>query len=283
MIHIFLSIYFLAPEIATHPDIAARIAALSDGVPEQRPTCPEGAPGSLELPQYYNDGTMFQTGPSTHNVWGFAAGNASCPVEVREKCRNGYGNSLVFFILGTYICKDYISFHPEQHSTTLGLARLYICYFFRLASNFVELIVIIFLVAILMSSARLEWLYDLSKFFSFPLQNAFLISVAFNSTSKFVWSESERLYIWEVEMPPVSENGLQCSLTISIGRLEKSLQIIFGDIWLCLGQSNMAMSMAQLKNSEAEVKEGNRKRKCRDQLMTYFKRFIFWRGIFSMY
>lgn len=143
MIHIFLSIYFLAPEIATHPDIAARIAALSDGVPEQRPTCPEGAPGSLELPQYYNDGTMFQTGPSTHNVWGFAAGNASCPVEVREKCRNGYGNSLVFFYYSRdlylqrlYFLPPWATLYDSRPCSTVYMLLLPLSVQFRWANRY---------------------------------------------------------------------------------------------------------------------------------------------------
>lgn len=44
-----------------------------------------GGLGTLEFPLYYNDGTMFQMGPSTHNVWGFT-NRDNCSIHVREEC-----------------------------------------------------------------------------------------------------------------------------------------------------------------------------------------------------
>jgi hypothetical protein len=62
-----------------------------------------------------------------------------------------------------------------------------------------------------------------------------------------------------MEMPPVVTNGLECKLTISSGpKVTRELEIIFGDIWLCLGQSNMLMSMKEIKNSKQEMDEGEK-------------------------
>ena len=58
-------------------------------------------------------------------------------------------------------------------------------------------------------------------------------------------------------MPAVNLNGLECQLTIRSGpSASRSFRVIFGDIWLCLGQSNMLMSMGEVAHSEAEIQDG---------------------------
>ena len=65
-------------------------------------SCPESA-DNLVLPQYYNNGTMFQTGPSAHTVWGFAK-HPNCTVVVKEECKNGYGMYMQYCL--TFSSKD---------------------------------------------------------------------------------------------------------------------------------------------------------------------------------
>ena len=55
----------------------------------------------------------------------------------------------------------------------------------------------------------------------------------------------------------MSQNGLECNLTVSSGTdVKKRIRIIFGDIWFCLGQSNMLLNMGEVTDSSKELKEG---------------------------
>lgn len=58
-------------------------------------------------------------------------------------------------------------------------------------------------------------------------------------------------------MPPVNTDGLRCLLSIESGRkAHKQFNIIFGDIWVCTGQSNMRMPMGEVENHEDEIRKG---------------------------
>jgi sialate O-acetylesterase len=79
-----------------------------------------------------------------------------------------------------------------------------------------------------------------------------LFSAIIRRTKDFVFSESDNLYIWEIEMPPQGPPGLSCSLQIKQGLSFVQFNIIFGDVWLCSGQSNMNIRMEIIENMQAE-------------------------------
>ena len=65
------------------------------------------------------------------------------------------------------------------------------------------------------------------------------------------------MFIWEVQMPPVETSGLECRLRIQSGeKVTKEMDIIFGDIWFCTGQSNMQVRMGEINNARAEMNKG---------------------------
>ena len=78
--------------------------------------------------------------------------------------------------------------------------------------------------------------------------------------TKFEWSNTDGMYVWEVQFPPVSESGAQCQLEIRAGvkdnPISQHFNITFGDVWFCTGQSNMQFRMIQLENATREIKEG---------------------------
>ena len=58
-------------------------------------------------------------------------------------------------------------------------------------------------------------------------------------------------------MAPVNKSGLQCRLSIRSGtNVQREFRIVFGDIWLCSGQSNILFSMEEVENARNEIKEG---------------------------
>jgi len=58
---------------------------------------------------------------------------------------------------------------------------------------------------------------------------------------------------WEVTLPP-QEATTECDISIVSGDEELTLtNVIFGDVWLCSGQSNMQFSMKQIFNSTEEL------------------------------
>lgn len=54
----------------------------------------------------------------------------------------------------------------------------------------------------------------------------------------------------------MTESGLQCRLSVTSGNVSREIKIVFGDIWLCSGQSNILFSMKEVVNSKQEIKEG---------------------------
>merc|ERR1712156_136539 len=58
---------------------------------------------------------------------------------------------------------------------------------------------------------------------------------------------------WEVTLPP-QEAATECDISIVSGDEELTLtNVIFGDVWLCSGQSNMGFTMNQIFNSTEEL------------------------------
>jgi len=58
---------------------------------------------------------------------------------------------------------------------------------------------------------------------------------------------------WEVTLPP-QEAATECDISIVSGDEELTLtNVIFGDVWLCSGQSNMVFTMNQIFNSTEEM------------------------------
>ena len=74
--------------------------------------------------------------------------------------------------------------------------------------------------------------------------------------TQFHWSNVDKMFVWEVVLPPINESGTRCRLEIRAGNHTKSFDIIFGDVWFCTGQSNMLFRMDQIANSTQEIKEG---------------------------
>ena len=67
------------------------------------------------------------------------------------------------------------------------------------------------------------------------------------------------MYVWEVEFPPVNKSGTRCGIEIRSGHnsfLYQELNVTFGDVWFCTGQSNMGFTMAKLKNTTSEMEMG---------------------------
>ena len=96
--------YFIVTDFLSEPDF-----------------CPDDN-GSLSFPLYYNDGTMFQTGPSTHNVWGFT-NHSNCGVIVQERCDNGYSTLNISRYLSIVNLISYIIHRGLELYQALHLVR----------------------------------------------------------------------------------------------------------------------------------------------------------------
>ncbi|KAJ8314736.1 hypothetical protein KUTeg_006886 [Tegillarca granosa] len=60
---------------------------------------------------------------------------------------------------------------------------------------------------------------------------------------------------WLVKLPPVSVAGpFNITVTSSEGKL-KLHDVLFGDVWICSGGSNMAMTLNKIYNSSAEIED----------------------------
>ena len=63
---------------------------------------------------------------------------------------------------------------------------------------------------------------------------------------------------WEVIMPPVMDTDRNCTLSVSSGGPKGQqpattttlIRFRFGDVWLCTGQSNMAMTLRKTSHFE---------------------------------
>ena len=66
-------------------------------------------------------------------------------------------------------------------------------------------------------------------------------------------SSTTREGVWEVEVPP-QEGGTVCTLQATTATEFLVLtDVLFGDVWLCSGQSNMELTMANIINSTEEI------------------------------
>ena len=75
--------------------------------------------------------------------------------------------------------------------------------------------------------------------------------VGFKSlVTEFEWSEEDSKYTWETLMP--AAKGKNCSLEIASPSSAHNhvMQFVFGDIWMCFGQSNMYMKMEELPDAK---------------------------------
>ena len=60
--------------------------------------------------------------------------------------------------------------------------------------------------------------------------------------------------VWEVIYPLPQDNGDLCSIQIEQGDSFAELEdVIFGDVWICSGQSNMEWNMNNIFNSTQEI------------------------------
>ena len=65
-------------------------------------------------------------------------------------------------------------------------------------------------------------------------------------------SSQDDMLIWKLTLPP-SASGTECTLEIAQGDMTTNLEIIYGDVWFCSGQSNMEWKMASIFNSTEEI------------------------------
>ena len=66
-------------------------------------------------------------------------------------------------------------------------------------------------------------------------------------------SSTTREGVWEVEVPP-QEGGTVCTLQATTATESLVLtDVLFGDVWLCSGQSNMELTMANIINSTEDI------------------------------
>ena len=66
-------------------------------------------------------------------------------------------------------------------------------------------------------------------------------------------STTTREGVWEVEVPP-QEAGTVCTLQANTATESLVLtDVLFGDVWLCSGQSNMELTMTNIINSTEEI------------------------------
>ena len=69
--------------------------------------------------------------------------------------------------------------------------------------------------------------------------SAKIIDRASTSRSDFEpTSGQDDSYVWKLSMPPTA-SGTECALEITQGDMTINLDIIYGDVWVCSGQSNM--------------------------------------------
>lgn len=59
-------------------------------------------------------------------------------------------------------------------------------------------------------------------------------------------------FIWKVFLSEKS-NGQECDLEFEQAREKIALSVVFGDVWLCSGQSNMKFPMGELMNATEEL------------------------------
>ena len=65
-------------------------------------------------------------------------------------------------------------------------------------------------------------------------------------------------YSWKALMPPVFETGKKCSMSVeNKGKVLHNITFVFGDVWLCAGQSNMVMKLIEINNKTEELSRGN--------------------------
>lgn len=69
------------------------------------------------------------------------------------------------------------------------------------------------------------------------------------------FEEAERqddLLVWKLSLPGTA-SGTECTLTIAQAEQSMTLEIVYGDVWFCSGQSNMERKMSSILNATEEV------------------------------
>ncbi|XP_041352047.1 sialate O-acetylesterase-like isoform X2 [Gigantopelta aegis] len=74
-----------------------------------------------------------------------------------------------------------------------------------------------------------------------------------HQTTKVVKNPEGSGGFWKATLPAISEKG-PFSVTVTSSEGQQSLDdVLFGDVWICSGQSNMDFSMSQILDSKAEI------------------------------
>ena len=76
---------------------------------------------------------------------------------------------------------------------------------------------------------------------------------SFKSTAAFEpASRQDDLLVWKL-MVPAEASGTKCTLTMEQAEQSLTLEIVYGDVWFCSGQSNMERTMNSIFNATEEV------------------------------
>ena len=76
--------------------------------------------------------------------------------------------------------------------------------------------------------------------------------VSFMATRDFENSPFQGNYIWRLSLPS-TKSGENCVLHVKQGSSKKQLNIVYGDVIVCSGQSNMEFRMQTVLNASSEI------------------------------
>jgi sialate O-acetylesterase len=82
-------------------------------------------------------------------------------------------------------------------------------------------------------------------------------SVAVTLAGKSATAHADASGRWMARLGPFAAGGPHTLSVSAAGQTETRSNILFGDVWLCSGQSNMEMGIANVNNAQAEIDAAN--------------------------
>ena len=78
------------------------------------------------------------------------------------------------------------------------------------------------------------------------------IKVSVTTTEKFRGMPHRKDFIWSIRLP-ATKSGRACVLHVKQGNSKKEINIVYGDVIVCSGQSNMEFEMENILNASSEL------------------------------
>ncbi|XP_074657714.1 sialate O-acetylesterase-like [Tubulanus polymorphus] len=83
------------------------------------------------------------------------------------------------------------------------------------------------------------------------------VQLQFNGKNYSTYSHPgpiDGVFVWKVKLEATVNPGPYVITATSNGETISLRDVLFGDVWICSGQSNMAFTLSMLKNASAELK-----------------------------